>query len=66
MVVFHGLTLVLAVLFKFAVTESSKEEDPRIVHGQVGIYLSFLSTSFSGSSKGLFALSGLGPAKLQQ
>ena len=41
MVVFHGLTLVLAVLFKFAVTESSKEEDPRIVHGQVGISLSF-------------------------
>ena len=39
--VFHGLTFVLAVLFKFAVTESSKEEDPRIVHGQVGIYLSF-------------------------
>merc|ERR1711887_174406 len=34
MVVFHGLTFVLAGLFKFAVTESSKEEDPRIVHGQ--------------------------------
>jgi len=34
MVVFHGLTLVLPILFKFAVTESSKEEDPRIVHGQ--------------------------------
>ena len=43
--VFHGLPLVLAVLFKFAVTESSKEEDPRIVHGQVDLSLSFANFS---------------------